>query len=83
MQPKESPVPFFKYRPSWRGPQSGEDEEAELNLLNFDLEALPELRPEVDHFLQELAGSSEEEDRKRSSPEPLVEDYKSWVTWRA
>ena len=49
----------------------------------MDLEALPELGPEVDHFLQEPAGSSGEEDRKRSSPEPPVEDFKSWVAWRA
>ena len=67
MWPEESPAPFFEYSPPWRGPESGEDEEA---LLDFDLEALPELGPEVDHFLQELAGSSEEEDRMRSSPEP-------------
>ena len=25
----------------------------------------------------------EEEDRNRSSPEPLVEEYERWVTWRA
>ena len=80
MQPEDSPAPFFKYSPPWRCPESGEDKEA---LLDFDLEAPPELGPEVNHFLQELAGSSEEEDRKRSSPEPLVEDYGSWVTWRA
>ena len=77
---EESPTPFFKYSPSLKGPESGEDEEA---LLDFDLEALLELGPEVDHFLQESTGSSEEEDRKRSSPEPPVEDYESWVTWRA
>ena len=55
---RESPAPYFEYSPPWRGPESEEDEEA---LLDFDLEALPELGPEVDHFLQELAGSSEEE----------------------
>ena len=76
---EESPAPFFEYSPPWRGPESEEDEEA---LLDFDLEALPELGPEVDCFLQEPAGSSEEEDRKRSSPEPPVEDFESWVTWR-
>ena len=77
MQLAESPTPFFKYSPLWRGPESGEDEEAEMAPLDFDLDALLELGPEVIHFLQELTGSSEEEDRKRSSPEPLVEDYKS------
>ena len=51
-----------------------------LPLLDFDLEPLPELGPEVDHFLQELAGSSEEDDGNRSSPEPLVEEYERWVS---
>ena len=60
----------------WRGPESEEDEGA---LLDFDLEALLELGPEVNHFLQELAGSSEEE----VLPRTPVEDFKSWVTWRA
>ena len=78
-----SPVPFFKYSPPQRGSGSGEDEEAKPALLEFDLEALPELGPEVDHFLQELAGSFEEEDRNRSSPEPPVKEYESWVTSRA
>ena len=63
VQPEQSPAPFFEYSPPWRGPESEEDEEA---LLDFDLEALPELGPEVNCFLQGLAGSSEEEDRKRS-----------------
>ena len=66
--------------PPWRGPASEEDEEA---LLDFDLEALLELGPKVNHFLQKLADSLGEEDRKRSSPEPPVEDLESWVTWRA
>ena len=50
-------------------------------LLDFDLEPLLELGPEVDCFLLELAGSSEEDDRNRSSPEPPVEEYERWVTW--
>ena len=83
MQPEESPAPFFEYSPPQWGPGSGENEEAKLPLLDFDLEALPELGPEVDCFLQELAGSSEEDNRNRSSPEPPVEEYKRWVTWRA
>ena len=72
---EESPDPFFEYSPPQWGPGSGEDEEAKMPLLDFDLELLPELGPEVDCFLQDPAGSSEEEDRSRSSPEPPVEDY--------
>ena len=77
---EETPAPFFEYSPPCMGPESGKDEEA---LLDFDLEALLELGPEVDCFLQEPAGSSEEGNRKRSSPESPVEDYDSLVTWRA
>ena len=61
VQPEEGPAPFFKYSPPQRRLGSGEGKEAKLPLLDFDLEALPELGPEVDHFLQESAGSSEEE----------------------
>ena len=80
--PEESPASFFKYSPPWWGPGSGEDEEAELPILDFNLEPPPELGPEVDHFLQEPAGSLEEDDRSRSSAEPPVEDYERWVTWQ-
>ena len=69
MQLEESPAPFFEYSPPQWGPGSGEDEEAKLPLLDFDLEAPPELGPEVDHYLQESAGSLEEDNRNRSSPE--------------
>ena len=51
--------------------------------MDFNLEALPELGPEVDCFLQRPAKSSEEADRRTSSPEPPVEELESWVTWRA
>ena len=81
--PEESPVPFFEYSPPQWGPGSGEDKEAKPPLLDFDLEPPLELGPEVDHFLQEPAGSSEEDDRNRSSPEPPVDEYERWVTWRA
>ena len=64
----------------WRGPESEEDEKA---LPDFNLEALLELGLEVDHFLQGLAESLREEDRRMPSPEPLVEELESWVTWRA
>ena len=80
---EESPSPFFKYSPPQGGPGSGEDKEAKLPLLDFYLEAPLELGPEVNHSFQELAGSSEEEDRNRSSPKPLVEEYERWVNWRA
>ena len=81
--PEEDPSPFFQYSLPQRGPGSEEEEEAELPLLDVDLEDLPELGPEVDHFLQESAWSLEEENRDRSSREPPVEEYKGWVTWRA
>ena len=64
------------------GPESGKDREAELPLLDFNLEPPPELGQEVDHFLQELAGSLEENDGNRFSPELLVEEYERWVTWQ-
>ena len=75
--------PLFEYSPPQWCAGSREDEEAELPLLDFDLKLPPELGPEVDHFPQEPAGSSEEEDSNRSSPESLVEDYVRWVTWQA
>ena len=73
-------APYFEYHPPWRGLESEENEEAPED---FDLEALLELGLEVDHFFQGPAESLEEEDRKTTSPEPLVEDLESWVTWRA
>ena len=51
--------------------------------MDFNLEALLELGPEVDCFLQRPAESLEEEDRRMSSPEPPVEELESWVIWRA
>ena len=74
---EESHVPYFEYNPPWRGPASEEDEET---LLDFNLEAPLELGLEVDCFLQGLAESSGEEDRRTSSPEPPVEDLENWVT---
>ena len=81
MWPEEGTAPFFQYSPPQRGPEY--EEEAKLPLLDVNLEDLPELGPEVDCFFQELAGSSEEESRGRSSSEPPVEEYERWVTWRA
>ena len=80
MQLEESPASYFEYSPPWRGPESEKDKEA---LLDLDLKAPLELGPEIDSFLQESAGSLGEEDSKKSSPEPPVEDFESWVTWRA
>ena len=48
---EESPTPFSEYSPPQWGPGSGEDREAKLPLLDFDLEPLLELGPEVNHFL--------------------------------
>ena len=59
-------TPYFEYQPSWRDPESMEDEEAPVDV---DLGAPPELGLEVDHFLQGSAKSLEEEDRKAPSPE--------------
>ena len=64
------PAPFFQYSPPQWDPGCGKDKEAELPLLDFSLEPPPELGPEVNHFLQETAGSSEEADRNRSSQNP-------------
>ena len=74
-------APYFEYHPPWRSMESKEDEEAPMD---FNLEAPLELGPEVNCFLWGPAKSlEEEEDRKMSSPEPLVEDLEGWVTWRA
>ena len=80
VQLKDCCAPYFEYHPLWRRPESEGDKEAPVD---FNLEALLELGLEVDCFLWGPAKSSEEEDRKTSSPEPLVEDLESWVTWRA
>ena len=69
--PEESHASFFEYSPPQWGPGSGEDVEVKLLLLDFNLEPLPELGPEVDHFLQEMAGSSEEDNGNMSSQNPL------------
>ena len=73
VQPEDCHAPYFEYHPPWRGLESGEDEEAPLD---FNLEAAPELGPEVNCFLWGPAKSSEEEDRKMSSPNLW------WKSWR-
>ena len=64
------------------GPGTLEDEEAELPFLEFDLGPPPELGPEVNHFLQELASKSREDSESNSSSEPPAEEHKRWVMWR-
>ena len=51
--------------------------------MDFDLEAPSELGPKVNCFLQGPAKSLEEEDKRMSPQEPLVEELESWVTLRA
>ena len=80
MQPEDSHAPYFEYHPPWRGLESKENKE---DPIDFDLEAPPELGPEVNCFLQEPAKSLEGEDRRTSSPEPPVEELESWVTWES
>ena len=48
MQPEDCHTPYFEYHPPWSSLESKEDEEAPVD---FDLEALLELGPEVDGFL--------------------------------
>ena len=80
VQLEESHAPYFEYHPPWRGPESEKEEEAPMD---FNLEALLELGPEVNPFLQGLSESSGEEDRRMSSLELPVEVLESWVTWKA
>ena len=80
MQLEESLAPYFEYQPPWRDPESMEDEEVPVD---FKLGAPLEPGMGVDWFLQGLAESSEEEDRKVPSPEPPVEELESWVIWRS
>ena len=77
---EECHAPYFEYHLPWRCSGSQEDEEAPMD---SDLEAPPELGPEVNCFLQGLSKSSGEEDRGMSSPETLVEELENWVIWRA
>ena len=51
---EEGPAPFFQYHSPQRGPEY--EEEAELPLLDVNLEDLPELGPEVDHFSRSQLG---------------------------
>ena len=79
---EESPIHSPTHSPPWWGLETSEDEEAELPFLEFDLEPPPELGPDVDHFLQELASKSREDGEHDSSPEPPAEEYEKWVEWR-
>ena len=80
MQLEDCHAPYFEYHPSQRVSESEGHEEAPEN---FDLEDPPELRQKVNCFLQGPVESSEEENVKMPSPEPLIEELEKWVTWRA
>ena len=67
---EESPALPSEYSPPQWGPGSQEEEEAGPPFLDFNLELLLELGPNVNCFLQEPAGSAEEDDGNSSSPEP-------------
>ena len=79
---EESPALPPEYSPPQWGPGAREDEEAGLPFLDFDLELLPELGPDVNCFLQELTGSVREDDGNDSSPEPPAGEDERWVTWQ-
>ena len=72
-------APYFEYHPSQRSSESKGDAEA---MEDFNLEDPLELGPEVTCFLQWSVKSSVEEDVKMPSPEPLIEEFEKWVTWR-
>ena len=74
-------LPFPHTQPSLMGPKTLEDEEAEQPFLEFDLGPPPELGPDVNCFLQELANKSRENRKSDSSLEPPVEEYERWVMW--
>ena len=70
-----------EYSPPQWGPGVWEDEGAEQPFLEFNLGPPPELGPDVDCSLQELASSVREDSRSNSSPEPPAEEYKRCITW--
>ena len=80
VQLEDCHAPYFEKHPSLRVSEPEKDEEAPEE---FNLEDLPELRPEVNCFLWGPVESSEEENTKMPSPKPLIEELEKWVTWRA
>ena len=80
VQPEDCHAPYFEYHPSHRVSESEGDEEAPED---FNLEYPLELRPDVNCILWGPVESSEEENVKTPSPEPLIEELEKWVTWRA
>ena len=78
--PEDCHAPFFEYHPSQRGSEPEGNKEAPKD---FNLEDLLELGPEVDCFFWRPVKSSEEENMKMPSPEPLIEELENWVTWIA
>ena len=79
---EDSPVHSPEHSPPQGGPGAWEDEWAELPFLEFNLGPPPELAPDVNHFLQELARSARKGSGSNPSPEPPVEEYKRLVTWQ-
>ena len=73
-------APYSEYHPSQRGSESEGDAEA---MEDFNLGDPPELGLEVPCFLQGPVESSEEEKMKIPSPEPPIEEFEKWVTWKA
>ena len=70
--PQDSPACSPEHSHPWWGPGAWEDKGAETP---FDPGLPPELGPDVNHFLQELASSAREDSRHNSSPEPPVYEY--------
>ena len=68
--------------PQW-GPETLEDQEAELSSLEFDLGPPPELGSDVECFFQEPDALQGEGKTSDPFPEPLVENYKKWIKWRS
>ena len=79
---EDSPVHSPMHSPHLWGPETPDDEEAELLFLEFDLGPPPELEPEVNCFLQEPASQLREDSKSNSSLEPPGEEHKRWVMWR-
>ena len=71
---EDSPIHSSMHSPPWWGLETSEDEEAKPPFLEFNLGPPLELGPDVNHFLQEPAYKSRE-DEKSNSPEPPAEEY--------
>ena len=81
--PEDSPVPSPMYSPSWWGPETSEDQEAESSFLKFNLRPPLELGSDIECFFQEPATLQKEGRRSDPFPEPIVENYENWIEWRS